>query len=85
MQTLSTFDEKLATILINELTTTSQMIGVHRTAFDKLRLRRGAHYAATSFDRLGHENREIARRMESFMARGRGGAGHYADLECGHA
>jgi hypothetical protein len=43
MQTLSTFDEKLATILFNELTTTPQTICVHRTAFDKLRLRRGAH------------------------------------------
>ena len=38
MQTISTFDEKLATILINELTTTSQTIGVHRTAFDNLRM-----------------------------------------------
>ncbi len=37
MQTISTFDEKLAAILINELTTTSQMIGVYRTAFDNLR------------------------------------------------
>src|SRR5215831_4316426 len=37
MQTLATFDEKLATILIKELTTTSQTISVHRTAFDNLR------------------------------------------------
>ena len=81
MQTLSTFDEKLATILIIELTTTSQTIGVHRTEFDKLRLRRGAH----RFDRTCHEHREVARRMASFMARHRGSDGNYADLECGHS
>ena len=51
MQSISTFVEKLATILIKELTTTSQTIGVHRTAFDKLCLSRGGHSAATSFYR----------------------------------
>ena len=33
------------------LTTLSQMDGTHRTVFDNLRSRRGAHSAATSFDR----------------------------------
>ena len=54
--------------------TSRQTIGVHRNEFDKLRLRRGAHSAAVRFDRtlgLCYEDREVARRMASFVARHR--------------
>ena len=59
---------------------------MERRALRLLQNSRRAFFDPTVLSGHWHEDRETSpRRMESFMARGRGGASHHGDVECAYA